>query len=114
MYKDRIKYKGALPHIPGARRLAAALAPHRAVLAAAAPLAADRPVHVISVEEAAAARRFLQVRGLGAQAALGPSERLRKQVHPKPCPAPSPYQPHSPTNPHTHTHTLPKRSCSST
>jgi hypothetical protein len=64
MYKDRIKYKGALPAIPGARALAAALAPNHAALAAAAPLAADRPVHVISSDEALAARRFLQVRAV--------------------------------------------------
>jgi hypothetical protein len=61
MYKNRIKYRGTLPGIPGARRLASELSPHHAALAAAAPLAADRPVHVIGGDEAAAARRFLHV-----------------------------------------------------
>jgi len=65
VYKNRIKYKGTLPPLPGSRRLAAALGPHHTALAAAAPLAADRPVHVITHEEAAAARRFLHVSHFG-------------------------------------------------
>lgn len=61
VYKDRVKLRGALPPLPGGRRLASELAPHHAALAAARAAAAERPVHEITAEEAAAARRFLQV-----------------------------------------------------
>ncbi|KAI8477258.1 MAG: AEX-3 domain-containing protein [Monoraphidium minutum] len=61
VYKDKVKHRGAIPQMPSARRLATELAPHHAALRGAAGLAADRPVHLVSAEEAAAARRFLHV-----------------------------------------------------
>jgi hypothetical protein len=54
VYKDAIKAQPSLPALPNARQLAAALAPAHAALREAAPLAVERPVHVLTPDEEAA------------------------------------------------------------
>jgi hypothetical protein len=58
VYKDAIK-AASFPPMPNARALAATLAPFHAALREAAPLAVERPVHVITPDEEEAARGFL-------------------------------------------------------
>lgn len=60
VYKDAIK-NASMPSLPNTRQLAAALAPHHAALCDAAPLAVERPVHVITPDEEEAAHGFLGV-----------------------------------------------------
>jgi hypothetical protein len=60
VYKDVVK-NCAVPVLPGAKKLAAALAPHYARLRAAADAAAYRPVYSIEPEEAAAAGTCLEL-----------------------------------------------------
>lgn len=57
-YKDAIKH-GPFPAMPNCASLGAALAPHHSALAAAAPLTAERPVHLLTPAEEDAARAFL-------------------------------------------------------
>lgn len=58
VYKDAIKNASFAP-MPNTRQLAAALAPFHAALREAAPLAVERPVHVITPDEEEAAQGFL-------------------------------------------------------
>lgn len=60
VYKDAIK-NASFPCMPNTRQLAAALAPFHAALVDAAPLAVERPVHVITPDEEEAARGFLGI-----------------------------------------------------
>ncbi len=60
VYKDVVK-NCAVPALPGAKKLAAALAPHYARLRAAADAAAYRPVYALEPEEAAAAGALLEL-----------------------------------------------------
>lgn len=58
VYKDAVKNTG-FPTMPHMRKLTASLTAPHAALQAAASLAADRPVHMVSPEEESAARLFL-------------------------------------------------------
>lgn len=60
VYKKAIK-NASFPAMPNARQLLQALGPHHAALCEAAPLAVERPVHVITPDEELAAHRFLAV-----------------------------------------------------
>eukprot|EP00882_Tetradesmus_deserticola_P024254 GHRQ01026498.1.p1 GENE.GHRQ01026498.1~~GHRQ01026498.1.p1 ORF type:complete len:229 (+),score=106.58 GHRQ01026498.1:463-1149(+) len=60
VYKNAIK-NASFPSLPNSRQLMQALAPHHAALCEAAPLAVERPVHVITPDEEEAAGRFLAV-----------------------------------------------------
>lgn len=57
VYKDAVKAT-AFPQLPNARALAAALAAPHTALCAAGPAASERPVHMLLLEEAEAARSF--------------------------------------------------------
>jgi hypothetical protein len=61
VYKNAVKAPSGMPQLPNVRALASALAPSHAALCEAAPLAVDRPVHVITPGEEDAARTFLGV-----------------------------------------------------
>lgn len=60
VYKNAIK-NASFPSLPNSRQLLHALAPHYTTLSEAAPLAVERPVHVITPDEEAAASNFLLV-----------------------------------------------------
>lgn len=60
VYKNAIK-NASFPSLPNSRQLMQVLAPHHAALCEAAPLAVERPVHVITPDEEAAASHFLAV-----------------------------------------------------
>jgi hypothetical protein len=60
VYKDAVK-NASFPAMPNTRQLAAALAPSHAALREAAPLAVERPVHVITPDEEESAQCFLNV-----------------------------------------------------
>jgi hypothetical protein len=60
VYKDAIKH-AALPAMPNASQLMAALSAPWAALREASPLASERPVHIVTPDEEEAARSFLAV-----------------------------------------------------
>eukprot|EP00878_Enallax_costatus_P027730 GHUV01029878.1.p1 GENE.GHUV01029878.1~~GHUV01029878.1.p1 ORF type:complete len:311 (+),score=87.80 GHUV01029878.1:2096-3028(+) len=60
VYKNGIK-NASFPSLPNTRQLMHALAPHHSTMCEAAELAVERPVHVITPDEEAAASNFLSV-----------------------------------------------------
>eukprot|EP00879_Flechtneria_rotunda_P029127 GHRR01031396.1.p1 GENE.GHRR01031396.1~~GHRR01031396.1.p1 ORF type:complete len:181 (+),score=37.00 GHRR01031396.1:416-958(+) len=58
VYKDGVK-NASFPALPNARQLLQSLTPHYTALHDAAPLAIERPVHVITPDEERAAQKLL-------------------------------------------------------